>query len=175
MMTPWVQKLTENKMSELFGGFPTGGFPSTNPPAAPPSIEPAPTTTTPFVTLPPQMQMQLQMQLLLRQTIAQMITYSQLAPSMVQPTSSTSRTVRNDQDTKSVTRILPEKTAKKKKTPKEICCNGCAAPNCNECQHCKNRKWKKKCLKRQCLKKTQTSDKSNNPTRRTKRLLPQND
>merc|ERR1712112_648792 len=109
-MTPWVQKLTENKMSELFGGFPTGGFPSTNPPAAPPSIEPTPTTTTPFVTLPPQ----LQMQLLLRQTIAQMITYSQLAPSMVQPTSSTSRTVRNDQDTKSVTRILPEKTAKKK-------------------------------------------------------------
>jgi len=170
-MTSWLQKLTENKMSELFG-FPTGGFPSTNPPAAP-SIEPAPPTTTPFL-LTPQMQMQLQMQLLLRQTIAQMITYSQLAPSMVQPTSSTS-TVRNDQDTNTVTRILAEKTTKKKKTPKEICCNGCAAPNCNECQHCKNRKWKKKCLKRQCLKKPSTSDKSSNPTRRTKRLLPHND
>lgn len=173
-MTLWLQKFSETKMSELFG-FPTGGFPPTTSSTVPPSIEPATqNTTTPFV-LTPQMQMQLQMQLLLRQTIAQMITYSQLAPSMVQPTSSTSSgTVRNDNDTNSVTRILVEKTTKKKKTPKEICCNGCAAPNCNECQHCRNRKWKKKCLKRQCLKKTSTSDKTNNFTRRTKRLLPHN-
>jgi len=174
-MTLWLQNLSETKMSELFG-FPTGGFPPTTAPTVPPpSIEPAaPNTTTPFV-LTPQMQMQLQMQLLLRQTIAQMITYSQLAPSMVQPTSSTTSTVRNDNDTNSVTRIFVEKTTKKKKTPKEICCNGCAAPNCNECQHCRNRKWKKKCLKRQCLKKTPTSDKTNNFSRRTKRLLPHND
>jgi len=117
-MTLRLQKFSETKMSELFG-FPTGGFPPTTSPTVPPSIEPATqNTTTPFV-LTPQMQMQLQMQLLLRQTIAQIITYSQLAPSMVQPTSSTSSgTVRNDNDTNSVTRILVEKTTKKKEDSK---------------------------------------------------------
>jgi len=172
-MSLWLQIFSANKMSGQFGNSTGGGSPpAASPPA--PSTENGPTPAIPFL-MTPQLQLQFQMQLLLRQTMAQMINYSQLAPPVVQPTTSSAVDDKRENEANTVTRFLTDKVSKKKKMPKEICCDGCAAPNCNECQHCRNRKWKKKCIKRQCLKKQAVPDKNSSLNRRTKRLLPLSD
>ena len=44
---------------------------------------------------------------------------------------------------------LKDKKSKKKKDP---CCEGCATPNCLSCGPCLNKKWKKRCEMRKCIK-----------------------
>ena len=60
---------------------------------------------------------------------------------------------------------IKDKKSKKKKEP---CCEGCATPNCLSCGPCLNKKWKKRCEMRKCIKQKLSQTK----TKKVKNIVP---